>query len=237
MLSYRPGETVVHRLDPRSKLLFQLGFAVAVFTHSSATVLGGLSIVAVVALGLCRLSPVTVARAYWFLLLLLAVAPIIATVRFLPPGIEPERAIPSAVAGYRVLLILCLSGAFVVTTPVRGTRAAVQRHVPGRIGQLLGVGVGIVFRLFPLLQSDLRRTQLAIDARAGGQRSTVDRTQLLVTAGLRRILERGETLGFALRARCFAWNPTLPALSFSRLDYPVVALAVVLAVSPLLGFQ
>lgn len=234
MLSYQPGGTPVHRLDPRSKLLFQMGFGVAVFTHSSATVLGLLSVVAVVALGLCRLSPLAVARAYWLPMLLVAFAPLVATVRFVPPGIEPGRAAASAVAGYRVLLVLALSAAFVVTTPVRATRAAVQRHVPGRLGQLLGVGTGLVFRLFPLLQADLRRTQLAIDARAGGRRSTLDRTRLLVTAGLARILERRETLSVALRARCFAWNPTLPALSFTWLDYPVLALAALLAVTPFL---
>ncbi|MFC4551663.1 energy-coupling factor transporter transmembrane protein EcfT, partial [Halorussus sp. GCM10023401] len=32
----------------------------------------------------------------------------------------------------------------------------------------------------------------------------------------------------ALRARCFAWNPTLPPLSTSRVDVPVLAASVAL---------
>ncbi|MFB6233251.1 MAG: energy-coupling factor transporter transmembrane protein EcfT, partial [Haloarculaceae archaeon] len=42
-----------------------------------------------------------------------------------------------------------------------------------------------------------------------------------------------DRLAVALRARCFAYNPTLPPLSFSRIDYPVLGLAAALALSPL----
>jgi biotin transport system permease protein len=49
-----------------------------------------------------------------------------------------------------------------------------------------------------------------------------------------RSLARADRLSLALRARCFAYNPTLPALRFSRLDYPVLALSVGLALTPVL---
>lgn len=233
MLTYERDATLAHRLDPRSKLLVQFGFAIAAFAHGSALVLGALTGLALLALGAARLSPVRVLRAYWFVVVLLAVTPLFAAVRLGPPWLAPRAALDSVVAGYRVILVLFVSGAYVRTTPVRGTRAAIQRHVPGRPGQLLGVGVGLVFRFFPLLLADLRSVQAAIRARAGDRRSTVDRLRRLALVGLWRALGRADRLALALRARCFAYNPTLPPLAFSRLDYPVLALAVVLAVSPL----
>ncbi len=233
MLTYERDGTLAHRLDPRSKLLVQVGFAVAVFAHGSALALGTLTGLAVLALGAARLSPLRVLRAYWFVVVLLAVTPLFAVVRFGSPWVVPGAAVDSLVAGYRVLLVLFVSGAYVRSTPVRATRAAIQRHVPGRPGQLFGVGVGLVFRFFPLLLGDLKSARAAIQARAGDRRSVIERTRRLALVGLGRALGRADRLALALRARCFAWNPTLPPLAFSRLDYPVLALAAGLAVSPL----
>ncbi|MFC6728485.1 energy-coupling factor transporter transmembrane protein EcfT, partial [Natronoarchaeum mannanilyticum] len=52
--------------------------------------------------------------------------------------------------------------------------------------------------------------------------------------GVDRTFRRADRLAVALQARCFAWNPTLPTLSFGTRDAPVLALAVGLAISPLL---
>lgn len=233
MLTYERDGTLAHRLDPRSKLLAQVGFAVAVFAHGSALALGVLTGIAFLALAAARLSPLRVLRAYWFVVVLLAVTPLFAAVRFGSPWVAPRAAAESVVAGYRVILVLFVSGAYVRSTPVRGTRAAIQRHVPGRPGQLLGVGVGLVFRFFPLVLRDLQSARAAIRARAGDRRSAIERTRRLVLVGLGRALGRADRLALALRARCFAYNPTLPPLAFSWLDYPLVALAVALAASPL----
>lgn len=233
MLTYEPGATLAHRLDPRSKLLVQAGFAVAVFAHGSAIALAALTLLALSALAAARLSPVRVLRAYWFVLALLVVTPLFAVVRFGPPWLVPGAALEPAVAGYRVLLVLFVSGAYVRSTPVRAMRAAIQRHVPGRPGQLLGVGVGLVFRLFPLVLEDVRSARAAIRARAGDRLSAVERTRRLALVGVGRALWRADRLALALRARCFAYNPTLPLLAFSRPDYPALALAVALAASPL----
>jgi biotin transport system permease protein len=50
--------------------------------------------------------------------------------------------------------------------------------------------------------------------------------------GLTRAFERADRLAVALQARCFAWNPTLPALAFERADYPVLAAGVALGLAP-----
>jgi biotin transport system permease protein len=233
MLRYEPGSTLLHRLDPRSKLLAQGAFAVAALAHDSRIGLGLVTLLALAVLAVARLSPVRVLREFWYVLVVLALAPLFATVVVGPPWIVLERGIPSVLAGYQVVLVLFVSAAYVTTTPVRGTRAAIQRHVPGKAGQLLGVGAGLVFRLFPVMVEDLERIRDAIRARGGGSRPLTDRIARITRVGLARAFERADRLALALRARCFAWNPTLPELSFSRLDYVVVLVSIGLAVSPL----
>jgi biotin transport system permease protein len=233
MITYEHDRTLLHRLDPRSKLLAQFGFAIAALAHTSVPTLGALTALALAALAVARLSPVRVLRTYWFVLVLLAMGPVFASLTLGPPWVVPEQGVGSVISGYRVVLVLCVSAAYVRTTPVRETRAAIQRHAPGRLGQLLGVGVALVFRFFPVLLSDLRRARLALRARAGEDLGTVEWLWRLALSGLTRAFERAETLSLALRARCFAWNPTLPHLQFSRVDYPVLAVAAVLALSPL----
>jgi biotin transport system permease protein len=232
MLTYTPGETFAHRLDPRSKLVFQAGFGVAAFARIDPAWLAITTLGALVVLAVARLSPLAVLRRLWFVLVFLAFAPLVAGVT-LDPGFDPGPAMASALSLGRIVPILFVSAAYVHTTPVRDSRATVQRALPGRPGQLLGVGVGLTFRFFPVLLQDLRSARAAVRARGGDRLSTVARARRIAVVGLTRAVERADRLSVALRARCFAYNPTLPELRFSRRDYPVLVIAVGLAVAPL----
>ncbi|MCU4802505.1 energy-coupling factor transporter transmembrane protein EcfT [Halobacteria archaeon HArc-gm2] len=233
MLTYESGETLAHRLDPRSKMVFQVGFAVAAFARVDAAWLAALAGVASVVLVTARVSPVAVVRSYWFVFLILAGGPVLATVSVLPFRLTPEAAVGPAMQVARVALVFFVGAAYVQSTPVRETRAAIQRHVPGRTGQLLGVGVALTFRFVPVLRRDLVAVRDAMRARAGSNRSIVDRARRIGMLGLTRAFERADRLAIALQARCFAWNPTLPALAFGRADYPVLVAGLALAAAPL----
>ncbi|MFB6298607.1 MAG: energy-coupling factor transporter transmembrane protein EcfT [Salinirussus sp.] len=234
MLSYRPGTSVAHRLDPRTKLAFQAGFAVAAFVRPTVPRLAALSVLALGCLAAARLSPLRALWAYRFVLLVLAAGPLLGGVVAGPPWFRVAGAVESALAVARVVPLLLVSAAFVHSTPVRQTRAAVQRTVPGRAGRLLGVGVGLAVRFVPVVRGDVDRIRDALRARGGDTRSLRDRAVRIATLSLGRALGRADRLSVALRARCLAWNPTLPALRFSRLDYPVLLAAVGLVLSPLL---
>lgn len=234
MIPYQPDETFVHGLDPRSKLLFQLGFAVTAITQTAPLIVALCTGIALLSLAAVRLSPIRVLRSFWIILVVLAMAPFFAMLTFGSPWIVPERGLPSVLAGYQIILVLFVSAAYVRSTPVRETRAAIQRHVPGKLGQLLGVGVGLVFRLFPVLLEDIQRVRMAVHARSGRGISRMEQVRLLTLGGLQRALGRAGTLSLALRARCFAWNPTLPRLSFSAADYPILVCGIVLLLMPLL---
>jgi biotin transport system permease protein len=234
VLSYAPGSTVAHRLDPRAKLSFQAGFAVAALAADSLAWLAAIYALGGGALLGARLSPVRVTREFRVVIAVLALAPVLAGIVPEPPWIAVEPAVRSAAAVARVPPVLAVSGAYVRTTAVRDTRAAIQWTIPGRAGRLLGVGVSLVFRFFPLVTDDLRTVRAAVLARGGQRRPVRTRARLLVVRGLDRTLARGERLSVALRARCFAWNPTLPDLRFRRVDVAVALAGLALTVVGLL---
>ena len=235
MLTYRDGETLAHRLDPRSKLAVQIGFAVAVFATTDPLWLAALAVVPVASLAAARLSPLAVVRSYRVLLVVLALGPPLAAVTFSPPWVVPERAVRSILSVSRVALLLFVTSAYVVSTPARDSRAAVQRLVPGKPGQLLGVGVELTVRFLPLVRRDVTQVRTAIRARGGDERPLADRARRVALLGTRRAFTRADRLALALRARCFAWNPTLPRLRYRRREYLVTALGIALAVSPLVS--
>lgn len=229
MLSYTPGTSVIHRLDPRTKLGFQFAFALVIFTTTPVGV-AGLFVVAVGSVVLAGLSVWRALRAYWFVLLVLALGPVLAAITLGPPWIRVDAALSSLQSVIRIIPILFVSAAYIHATPIQETRAAIQRTVPGRLGQLLGVGVALTFRYVPVLRADLGTVRDAIKARGGDTRSLRARSRRLTTLMLVRALDRSDQLAVALQARCFAWNPTLPRLQFGRLDLPVWGLSVLFVV-------
>lgn len=233
MLTYSPGNSPLHRLDPRSKLCFQFGFAIAAFVSPSIPRLLALLVIGATAV---RIAGLPVLRAVWsyrVVLAVLTIAPLIAGASLGPPWIRVDRAVDSALSVTRVIPILLVSAAYVHATPVRETRAAIQRTIPGRAGQLVGIGVALTVRYVPVLRADVREVRDALAARGGDHRPVRKRAGKIVALSLRRAFDRSDQLAVALEARCFAWNPTLPRLVFSRMDYVVVGLGGVLAVSPL----
>lgn len=232
MLTYTPGSSVVHRLDPRSKLCFQFGFAIAAFVQSTIPRLFGLFLLGAGCLVVAGLSIRRALRAYWVILLVLSLGPLIAGATVGSPWFDTERAGESLQSVARVVPILLVSAAYVHATPVRETRAAIQHTLPGRAGQLLGMGVALTFRYVPVLRADLREIRDALAARAGDQQPFRERAETIATLSLLRALSRADELSLALQARCFAWNPTLPSLQFTRLDYAVSAAGIALGIWP-----
>lgn len=228
MFGYVAGETLAHRLDPRTKLAAQLAFAVAAFANTDPQGLAVLTPVAGLFLASARLSPVAVLKAYRFVLPFLAAAVLIEAVTVGSPWLTPQEAVPSLLASYRILLVVVIGAVYVRTTPARASRAAVQRVVPGKPGRMLGAGVGLVFRFLPLLRRDLRAVRDATAARLGDEQPVRERMRVVGAAGLRRAFSRSDRLALAMQARCFSWNATLPRLRFGWVDLPGLVVAVVL---------
>lgn len=233
-MNYIVGDSFAHRLDPRTKLAFQAGFAVAAVAHTTPT---GLLVLGAVALGVLRLAATPLLgslRTYRSFLPFLLAAPLVEGVTLGPPWFVVVDAVGPALASVRVVLVLLVSTAYIRTTPVRESRAAIQWLLPGRVGVLLGAGVGLVLRFLPLMRRDLATIREAMAARLGETLPLRERIRLVGLTGLRRVFARADTLALALQARCFSWNPTLPPLSLAARDVPVAVAAVGLALTALL---
>lgn len=228
-LAYRPGSGVLHDRDPRAKLALQAAFAAVAFAHTTPV---GLTVLTPPAVAAPRLAGARVRDAlgeFVVALPFLVAGPVVAGVTLGDPWFRVDPAVRAALAAYRVGLLLLVAAAYVYSTPVRESRAAVRWLLPGRVGAAAGVGVALVFRFLPLLQSDLAGRRDAVNARLGDLRPLRERLRLVGLGGLSRAFERADRLAVALRARCFAWNPTPPPLSFDRGDWAATAAAVALA--------
>jgi biotin transport system permease protein len=230
-LGYAAERTYARRLDPRTKLAVQAAFAAAAVTHTTPAGLAVLTPLALGALALARAPLRGTLYAYRAVYPLLVAGPVVEAATLGAPWVRPAAAVDPALASYRVALLLLVSAAYVRSTPVRESRAAIQWLVPGRFGTLLGAGVGFVLRLLPLLRTDLRSVRAATAARLGDERGLVERVRLVGLTGLSRALLRADRFDAALRARAFAYEPTLPPLALARRDLPALALAAGLAAS------
>jgi biotin transport system permease protein len=230
MLEYQPGDSLAHRLDPRTKILFQLSFAAAAFAYTSPRGLALFGLLGLVALAGAETNPVGVIWAYRFVLPFLVAAPLVAMLTWGSPWIDLSAGFDPGLASLRNLLVLTVCGGYVRTTSVTDSRAAIQRTIPGRTGKFLGLGIELVARFLPVLRQDLLSIRDAEAARLGTDRSLRARMMTLTTSGLNRAFQRADQLSLAMQARCLSWNPTLPPLGFRWVDLPVVGLSVLLLI-------
>ncbi|MFB6134996.1 MAG: energy-coupling factor transporter transmembrane protein EcfT [Halanaeroarchaeum sp.] len=233
MLTYESGGGVARRVDPRTKLALQAGFAVAAFAATTPSGLAVLTGGVAMALAAGRVGPLEAVLEFGPFVPFLLGAPILAGLSLSSPWFVWEDAISPLLASYRNVLLLVLGAVYVKTTPVRESQAAVRWFLPGRVGRGAALGVGFVFRLLPAVQADLSQIRTAMRARAGQNRALTDRMRIVATEGLHRAIDRSDSLSTALRARCLSWNATTPPLAAGPVDYGLVAVALGLLGSPL----
>lgn len=220
-LSFVPGDSVVHRLDARTKLLGQFAVALLAFTWSDWLALPVVWALVLVGMAVARVSPRSVLTGYALPFALLAFATLTRAVTLGPPWVDADAGLAATVHSLRVAAILLASAVYVQTTPVSETQAAISRLVPGKPGQFLAAGTAFVLRFLPVLLADLQSARAAQQARLGDQRRLHQRMQTVALAGLNRTFERADRFSLALKARCFSWNPTQPPMAFTRADWLV----------------
>lgn len=222
MFRYRPVDRFAHTLDPRSKLFFQAAFVAGTVLDRSLTGLLLWTCIAGIALWAAGLGLRAGLWQFRYPIAVIAIGIFVAGVTIGDPWFATDDALTSARAGYAISLALLVSGAYLASTPIRETQAAVRWLIPGQVGRVLGVGIGLVARLLPVLWGDLRRLRRARQARLGTQRRWSARIGELGIAMLDRTFTRADRLSLALQSRCLSWNPTLPSLSLSPRDLLVI---------------
>ena len=244
VFSFRPGTSLLHRLDARFKIVFLILISLSSLSGGFAG-LGILTCLLIALIFHSRLplkSGLKELRFFLFLLLLILVARMVVT-----PGkalIEINSFAmtrPGLVSGslicWRLVIISLIGFLFVFTTPPSKIKAAVQwffrpfGFIPGK---RIATMMGLIARFVPVVLNQAKETVEAQRARcAENRRNPLSRLIRLGIPLIRRTFAQADNMAVAMEARCFVENRTDPELFAKRLDW--LALGVMLIISGLVA--
>jgi energy-coupling factor transporter transmembrane protein EcfT len=238
---YRPGSSVLHRLDVRMKLALLAALSMACLHLSAA----GLLLLGLALLGIARMSraaPAIHAREMRWLGLLLAVVFVARALSTEGTALLSLGAVAISCEGLmdggriclRLILVCLIGSVFVASTRPGDIKAGVQwflAPLPFVRAQRVGTMLSLVVRFIPLIFEEVSRTKDAQRARAvENRRNPVYRMVKFGIPLLRRIFETSDRLVLAMEARCYTEARTEPVLSAGRRDWMALAACVLLLV-------
>lgn len=241
VFSYKKGDSLLHRLDPRFKLLYMIMLSMG--TMSSGFI--GLiltTLVVFTVLREARINILAVPRELkvfpLFLLFILITRslttpgePIFSVYLFAPTR---EGILLGLHFCWRLVLIVLISLGFVTSTTSNQIKAAVEfylRLVPGIPEKRVSTMLSLLIRFIPIIMSQVQDTMDAQNARCVQQRKNpVYRLIKLTIPLLYRIFNSGDQLAIAMTSRCYTEDRTGLALYSSRLDWISVPLLILLII-------
>jgi biotin transport system permease protein len=238
-IGFRPGRSLCHRLDPRTKqaLLMILGAASLwgklAFLALLTTVVMALLHTAGVGLG--RL--IRDIRYFLFFLFFIFAVRTLAFKGGWIPVVAAESAADAAIVCWRLLLVVCMGMLLMATTRTADIRAALVwflKPIPIVNEKMAGTMVGLVVRFLPLILFQGREIADAQRARGIDRRKNpLIRFMRFTIALFRRIFLSADELVAAMQARCYSEQRTLPSLSFARRDGLAMTAAILLSLTVL----
>ncbi len=245
--SYYPGDSVLHRLDPRTKLLGGFAFLIiALLSRGFA----GLGVIALFVVGLYIASRVPAGRALRSLAPLLALVLIVSLLSLFTNHsgqvlvqlgflqISEGSLHSCAFTALRMLLMMCAMSLVTMTTMTLDLTQAVERLLLpfarfGLPAHELGMMLGIALRFMPQFATELRttyRAQVSRGARvSSGPLGAVRMLPSVSIPLFASIFRHADTLAAAMDARCYhgeQGRTRLHPLRFARRDaLAAVALA------------
>jgi energy-coupling factor transporter transmembrane protein EcfT len=233
LFSYRSGHSLLHRVDVRCKILGLLCISIMSLNASvpSLIILSGLLIFLVMD---CRLGFkvfIRQIRYFFVFMLIIVIARTLSTrggqvyhLYFLP--ISMQGLTEGAMICWRLFLVVLVGLLFVSTTKPSGIKAAIRWFLvplPFVSGQRLATMLSLVMRFIPVILNQARETSEAQKARCvENRKNPIYRLKKIGIPLLRRTFENADRLIFAMEARCYNENQTVPDLSFRPSDWMVL---------------
>jgi energy-coupling factor transporter transmembrane protein EcfT len=228
--AYSDGDTVLHRVDARAKLVALVVVSLAL-TWASAPVTASLGGVTYLAARSAGVSAREILRDVRLVLVVLVVGTVARALSD-PAGVVPGAA-AGVVASGRFVVIIALAYIVSATTRPGDVRLAVESFlapVPRVEGADWGTMFATAARFFPLVFEESRRVRDARKARLGGRRSWYSRVRSTAFALLTRTFRRGDTLALAVESRAYSSDRTsLRRLVWERKDTEFVLVSVFVA--------
>ncbi|GIO03564.1 energy-coupling factor transporter transmembrane component T [Brevibacillus laterosporus] len=237
---YIPGDSFVHRLDPRSKFLFIIVFAMVVFMANKAEIYGFLVAILLLCLFMSKLSLSYILRGLkpvWFLLLLTVILQILLTkggqvyVRWGWFSIEEEGVRQALFVSMRLGLLVVISSLLTLTTsPIDLTDGVERMFGPLKKWGLpvheMALMLSIAIRFIPTLLEETDKIMKAQMARGANFDSgtLLSRAKAMVAIVIPLFISafrRAEDLALAMEARGYRGDvgrTKLRQLQFSYRD-------------------
>ncbi len=219
---YVPADSILHRLDPRTKLVSSVALMAAVLSVPGFRALGAFGVLLAAAIALSRLPAVLVWRNLrpfvWLFALtvilhaLLTPGTWLGTVPLLGWRVSREGLAAGAFYTLRLAAVITTASLFTLTTAPLELTSGLERLLKpfGRLGlpaHELAMMITIALRFIPVLVDEaerLRRAQLArgADFSGGLLRRTRQLVPLLVPLFV-SAFERADRLALAMESRCY----------------------------------
>jgi biotin transport system permease protein len=230
VLGFHAGNSVLHQLDVRFKLLFVVVISLSSLNaFISALVL--LTLVLMVVLNHTGLSlKVALKDLRYVLLLLLFVfmarslsVPGSPVVEFKGITVTREGLYEGAMVCWRLVIVIMTGLSFVLTTRSSEIKAAVEwmlkpfTWIPAK---RIAIMMGLVVRFIPIIFEQAKKTMDAQRARGvENRKNPVYRLKMFSIPLMRRIFERADKLVLAMESRCYSENRTDSLLSSGVKDW------------------
>lgn len=234
VVGYKPGNSILHRLDSRTKQIMVMVQSTACFLGDSSF----LSLVTVCLLyciiesGIGVLQTIREIRYFMFFLLFVFVVRTVTLDENFIPIITVSQVQAAGIFCWRLLLIVLMGVLLISTTRTGAIRAALVwglRPVPFVNERTAATMVGLIVRMVPLMLFQSGEIGDAMRARCiEGRRQPIYRMTRFTILLFQRAIIRADDLVDTMQARCYNEYRTMRTLHFSRND--ILAAAIGLAV-------
>jgi biotin transport system permease protein len=239
VLGFKAGDSMLHRLDVRFKLLF---FVLISLSSLRANILSLFLLTIVLTAALIHAgSPIKSVlkdlRYIFLLLLFIFVArslsvPGSPVIKIKPISVTREGLYQGTVVCWRLLIVIMTGVLFVTTTRSSEIKAAVQwmlNPIPGMPEKKIAFMMSLTVRFIPIIFDQAKENLAAQRARGiENRKNPVYRLKMLGIPLMRRTFERADNISLAMTARCYSENRTDPRLSSGARDWIALAAVVCL---------
>ena len=239
-IGFRPGQSVLHRLDPRTKQVLLMGLSVAsMWGNLTFLVLFTVVMMSCVSAAGLRIRRLILEIRYFlfFLCFVFGVRAIAFTGGW-TLTLRADVAGEALIVCWRLLLVVIMGLLLMSTTRTADIRAALVwylKPIPVVDEKMAATMVGLVVRFLPVIL--FQGAEIADAQRARGierRKNPLIRLMRFTIPLFRRVFLSADELAAAMQARCYSEQRTLPKLSFAWRDGLAIGVGILISSTVLL---
>lgn len=231
---FRPGTSIVHTLDPRTKLFLVCLSSLSILSAGFFACLICLGILMIL-LHQVSVGPMALVKQLKFFILFLVLIILVralttpgdALISIFGTSLTHQGLIQGSLVALRFFLVMVLGLIFAASTPPSNFKAAIQwllAPIPFVPEKRVGMMISLSLRFLPMILNQTRETNQAIQARCGSQqKNPVKKMTDLGLALMRKTILSADNLAMSMEARCYSEVRTDPALSLGPKDPLAIA--------------